>query len=295
MCQYKRSLKIKHNTMEIVDRVELVNPGLNYILLTLTVRNCYADELKSTIDDLLKAWAFLTDKRKRFKKISLGYIRTLEVTYNIEQHSYHPHLHVIMAVPGDYFVREDLYLSHNEIAEHWKSAININYKPIIDVRAITKDGQKIIIDESESLTDDVIINKLNKRELSYKHAISEVCKYAVKFNYEKAPGIALKTLYEALYGRRLVSYGGIFKNAKRELLLPNEEDITPDDDLNILENEVCMSCAGNGLKFELLRFDVGAGVYTAANSLMMPEDVKQNYYKQIGEYYYHDVNEGNQT
>lgn len=288
LCQYKRSLKIKKMTMDIANRVEEVNPGLNYLLLTLTVRNCYGDELSKTIDKLLNAWKFLTDKRKRFKKIALGYVRTLEVTYNVARHDYHPHLHIILAVPGDYFENPKLYLSHNEIAEHWRTAIDINYKPIIDVRAITPSGQRVLIDETAELTDDIIIQKLTKRELEYNHAISEVCKYAVKFNYDAAPGVALKTLYESLYGRRLIGYGGIFRSAKRELLIPNEEEVTPDDDLNILQEQVCKSCAGNGLKYELLRFDVGASVYTPTGSISAPERIVKEYCKITGEFNYDD-------
>ena len=291
LCQYKRSLKIKHNTMDIVKRVEEVNTDIQYLFITLTMRNCYGDELQKAIDDELAAWAKLTDKRKRFKKVCRGYIRTLEVTYNTEKHSYHPHLHIIMAVSDDYFTNPSLYLTHNDIAEHWRTAMNLSYRPIIDVRAITKEGQRIIIDAGEDVNEDIIIKKLNSRELQYEHAVSEVCKYAVKFNYEKAPAIALKTLYEALLGRRLISYGGIFRIAKQELQIPDEENVSPEEDLAFLENGLCESCAGSELMYELLRFDVGASMYSkVVSATEMPQIAQKTFYNIKGEYIYDDDN-----
>lgn len=289
LCQYKRSLKIKHNTMDIVKRVEEVNTDIQYLFITLTMRNCYGDELQKAIDDELAAWAKLTDKRKRFKKVCRGYIRTLEVTYNAEKHSYHPHLHIIMAVSDDYFTNPNLYLTHNDIAEHWRTAMNLSYRPVIDVRAITKEGQKIIIDAGEDIREDIIIKKLDNRELQYEHAVSEVCKYAVKFNYEKAPAIALKTLYEALHGRRLISYGGIFRIAKQELQIPDEENVSPEEELTLLEDGLCESCAGSELMYELLRFDAGASMYSKiATVAEMPQIAQKTYYDIKGEYVYDD-------
>lgn len=289
LCQYKRSLKIKHNTMDIVRRVEEVHSDIQYLFITLTMRNCYAEELQQAISAELAAWEKLTDKRKRFKKICRGYIRTLEVTYNSDNHTYHPHLHVIMAVSDNYFCDPNLYLSHNDIAEQWRTAMKLTYRPIIDVRAITKEGQKVLLDAGEDVNEDIIIKKLNARELQYEHAVSEVCKYAVKFNYEKAPAVALKTLYEALHGRRLISYGGIFRLAKQELQIPDEENVSPEDDLSVLENGICSSCAGSELMFELLRFDAGASVYSRiATAAELPQLAEKTYYNIKGEYNYDD-------
>ena len=39
-------------------------------------------------------------KVKRVDRINKGYIAKLEITYNAEEDTYHPHYHVLMAVPN---------------------------------------------------------------------------------------------------------------------------------------------------------------------------------------------------
>ena len=51
------------------------------MFLTLTVKNCRGEDLKSTIQMLLKGFDRMF-RRAVFKKYVLGFIRSLEVTYN---------------------------------------------------------------------------------------------------------------------------------------------------------------------------------------------------------------------
>lgn len=259
VCQYKRSLKIKHNALDIVKRIEEGNPnGYEYIFVTLTMRNVYGEELTAAVDKLLNGWRDLIRNSRTFKKVAEGTIRTLEITYNAENNTYHPHIHAILAVPDGYYDRnKDLYLSQENLAILWKNTLDINYRPVVDIRAITRKDFRVIEQGDENTEKDIIIEKMKNRELQYSNAVSEVCKYAVKFNYSAAPGHALERLYYALKGRRLISYSGIFKIAKHELNIPDEPDILPDDNLN--DFNVC-DCGGRFL-YELMRFDCGASIY----------------------------------
>ncbi len=85
-----------------------------YILLTLTVRNCEANDLSSTLDAMLAGWERMT-KTKPWKRVALGAFRALEITHNVDPKSdsydtFHPHIHAVIAVKPSYFTSRD-YLS----------------------------------------------------------------------------------------------------------------------------------------------------------------------------------------
>ncbi|MCG4734288.1 protein rep, partial [Casaltella massiliensis] len=70
---------------------------LDFIFLTLTAPNVKAENLNEEIKKYNKSFKKLSE-RKEFKKISKGYARKLEITYNQERNDYHPHFHVIIVV-----------------------------------------------------------------------------------------------------------------------------------------------------------------------------------------------------
>lgn len=112
--------------------------GGRALLLTLTVRSCGAADLRGTIKDLLAAWSRFA-RRARVARAFDGWFRSLEVTFNRDAQTWHPHLHVLLHVasPAEYF-REGsgLYLSHGEIIELWRSAARLDYAPSVDIRAV---------------------------------------------------------------------------------------------------------------------------------------------------------------
>ena len=59
VCQWRRSLKVRGQMMEILDHVERAQ-GLRYIMLTVTVKNCASSDLRRTLKDMLRAWGRLT-------------------------------------------------------------------------------------------------------------------------------------------------------------------------------------------------------------------------------------------
>ena len=206
MCSWRRSLKIFGQVSQIMDILQ-ERGDYAFIFLTLTVRNCPAEELKETIDALNNGWRSLYHDNKIFKNTVLGTFRTLEITRNAKENTYQPHLHTILVVRADYY-RHD-YLTKNDWQEMWKKACGLDYEPIIDVRKIKADG-------------------------NIKKAVAEVSKYAVKGSdllhgdLDEMCDI-VRTFLEALYSRRLCSFTGIFKKIKQEL---NLDDIESGDLVN---------------------------------------------------------------
>ena len=76
-----------------------------FIFVTLTAPNVKGENLKDEITKYNKSFKKLVE-RIEIAKISKGYIRKLEVTYNKERDDYHPHFHCIFAVDKSYFTAE---------------------------------------------------------------------------------------------------------------------------------------------------------------------------------------------
>lgn len=215
MCQWRRSLKMFSQVKAITDEILKQDKSIRFIFGTFTIENVDAQNLEVCIQNLNKKFKYLTDQNKTFapaKKLKqnlLGYLKAIEVTYNSQDKTYHPHLHVIFAVRANFFAGKQNYLNKKEWIELWQKALNVDYKPQVDIKAI-KSG----------------VTGTAK-------AVAEVAKYPIKtapilkLSDDEAVEV-LKTLTLALHKKRFVGYGGIFKTVKQKLKL---RDVETDKDL----------------------------------------------------------------
>ena len=243
MCSWRRSLKIFGQVSKIMDYVE-ENHNYRYIFLTLTVRNCYGEDLRDTLDLMTKAFNKM-NQRKPFKQAVKGYFRSLEITYdknefitdeiylkkinyysnmglkvgdkNPNYNTYHPHFHMVLAVDNNYFTNSRIYLSQEDWTNLWKSSLKVDYTPIVDVRKLRENKGK---------------------------EVAEVAKYTVKSEdflikdekgniKEDLTDEVVKTLDNALHRKRLIAFGFIFKDIHKKLNLDDAED----GDLTNTDNE----------------------------------------------------------
>ncbi len=195
MCQWRRSIKLGKQADDIY-RV-LDHEGYKHIFMTLTVRNCDDIYLSETVDKLLKGFY----KLRRTYKWSMavkGYYRALEITYNAENNTYHPHLHCLCTVDNDYF-KSNAYFKHDEIMLMWRDVMELDYDPMVHVEKVRqKQGQKIT------------------------SACAEVCKYPLK-SAEIKDWHVLEYMDYALRGRRLFQWGGITQKTREDLELDDIE------------------------------------------------------------------------
>jgi len=219
MCSWRRSLKIFGQVSRVMDYVE-ENYNYKYIFLTLTVKNCYGEDLRDTLDLMTKSFNKM-NQRKAFKQAVKGYFRSLEITYNKNKDTYHPHFHMILAVNSSYFKNTDTYLTQNDWTNLWKSCLKVDYTPVVDVRRIRE----------------------NKDENSGK-VVAETAKYTVKPEdflirdekgniKENLTDEVVETLDKALHRKRLTSFGFKFKEVHKKLNLDDAED----GDLTNTDNE----------------------------------------------------------
>ena len=198
ICQWRRSIKTYAQMSQVLEVAK--SDGFEFVFLTLTMRNCEACELSDTLTSLLQGFNRLM-KYKDVKKAVKGYYRGCEVTHNVSEDTYHPHLHCILAVNKSYFTSRD-YLSQARWSELWQRALQVDYIPIVDIRRC-KGGSK---------------------------AIAEACKYAVKpsdiinFDDWDMTVDTLRTLDSALNNRRFIGLGGIIKDIHKRLHLDDMED-----------------------------------------------------------------------
>lgn len=225
MCAWRRSLKIFGQVSKVMDQATK-NKEYRFIFLTLTCRNVDGEELSSQIDTLFKSYHKLM-RRKVVKSSVKGWFRALEVTHNLEQDTYHPHFHVVLAVNKSYFNDPKYYINQDQWTQLWKESMKIDYTPIVDVRAF-KTGT-------------------NKRTSK---SVAEAAKYAVKDGdfiikdddgtvNEELTDSAVWILDGALANRRLVAFGGELKDIHKSLNLDDAEDgdlINTDNDEELRED-----------------------------------------------------------
>lgn len=178
-------VEAKRNAFKILELIMYVREieKKELVFMTLTVPNCKGEDLTVTIDKLNKSFKRLMET-KRFKNICLGYIRKLEITYNKEADTYHPHFHIIMAVNKSYFTSRD-YLKILDLLELWRKA--------------TKD---------ESITQ-VDLKKVRMGSIK---EVMEIATYTTKMKDLYSDEEVFIVLYGALRGRQIITYNGIFKD-----------------------------------------------------------------------------------
>ena len=200
MCTWRRSLKVAAQMTKIMAAIKEDKP-MAYILITLTVRNCEPEELGETLDLITTKFKNLT-KTKAYMQVSHGYYRAIEVTHNLEEDTYHPHIHAIFAVDEEYF-RTKKYIDQMGWTVLWRKVLHFNYNPFVYVQRVRGNTAK---------------------------AVAEVAKYSVKSKDYIIPDDwkmtvkSVKLLDDVLNGRRFVGLGGVFKEYHKKLKLDDIEN-----------------------------------------------------------------------
>ena len=238
MCNWRKSLKLFGQTSEIANIIINQDSSTRFLFVTFTVKNCDADKLSQTIDMMNMGFKSLTNKSKgvkiteKFKNNMLGYIRAMEVTYNQEKDTYHPHIHCIFAVKAGYF-KGNGYIKKTDWQYIWGECCKTDYEPIVNVQTIKNSTAK---------------------------AVAEVAKYPVKIddlvNYdnEKKAIQALIVFTKILKGRRLITFGGVFADIKKQLKL---DDVETGDLVNLEDEKENFQ----EVKKVLFKFNVKVGCY----------------------------------
>lgn len=217
ICAWRRQSKFITETKPVIDK--LVERGYTFVFVTLTCRNVQSAQLSAQLDELNSAYRKFINR----KHIALGFcgsIRSIEVTYNANTDTYHPHIHCLMAVKKNYFTSPS-YLTHEIVRGTWRECLGVDYEPIVHIEKIYG---------------------------AVKDSTLETIKYALKPTAYMA---ALETYRTALKGKRLISYSGIFAEVRKELRYTDNDILTDTitSDKPIYYNLYKLDCSGGYYNF----------------------------------------------
>jgi plasmid rolling circle replication initiator protein Rep len=192
--------------LKALPTIEQAYPSARWVFLTLTVRNCPITDLRSTLQDMNKAWQRLI-KRPEFASNVQGWIRTTEVTRGRDD-SAHPHFHVLMMVKPGYFAGKN-YVKQSRWTEVWRECAKLDYTPIVDIRLVK---QKPGASGCKS---------------PLRHAVAETLKYAVKPSDMRDDWLI--ELTRQVHKLRFFASGGALKNVLREVEETEHDLLLADD------------------------------------------------------------------
>lgn len=203
VCSWRLAAKRFSEMMMVYDNIGDILATHTVSLMTLTVKNVKLSDLSETMNDMARSWKRMQE-RKWMSDNLVGWARSIEVTYNQDANTAHPHYHVLAIWRGK--VQSDEY--EYMIRQIWAQSSRINYVPQIDCRnAYTTDNNKDITS-----------------------AAVEAMKYTAKTkDMIDMPMREFREFVRAIKGRRLISYGGAISSTRKAL---GFNDDVPKDEID---------------------------------------------------------------
>ena len=200
VCQWRRSLMWKAKAYKVLPQIIAAYPTYRWLFLTLTVKNCQIDELRSTLTEMNRAFQRMI-QRKVWPAV--GWLRSTEVTLGLNG-SAHPHFHCLLMVRPGYFGKG--YIKQAEWIEMWRHALRLDYNPVLDCRAVKRGKQPMQL-------------------------IPELLKYCTKESDMTADRDWFLELTRQMHKMRCIATGGVLKEYLKELEAEPEDLIGESDSL----------------------------------------------------------------
>lgn len=255
MCTARRARRAAYKLSRVLDVVEAAHSA-KFLFLTLTMKNVPGEQLGAAIGQLIKGWYRFVEQRQIERSVK-GWFRAIEITRSGK--TYHPHLHVILAVEPDYFSRESRrsgkYLNQSDLIERWQRALRVDYRPSVRIQTTKAQGAAA----------------------AGRAAALEAAKYAVKdedYIDPKLPDdLAVEILRDytrALHRRRLTAFGGWMKIVAQQL---DAADLEEDQDLIHVDDDTIRDDLAEMIT--VYNWHFGAGEYILARREINPLKVKR--------------------
>jgi len=222
LCAWRKSQKLGAQMMETMNYLKTHQPGIRFLHLVLSMRNCTGQELGNQIRKMNRAWTRMMSWKRLSSSVS-GYYKALEITYNKTEQTYHPHFHILLTVPAEYFhIDQGQYIPQVEWVQLWRKALKLDYDPTAHIQAVKGESSET------PETDD------NDNSIQMEKAILEVTKYVTKFSDlmamtnespEEFKEVIL-TLDRQTVNIRFLSFGGMIRETRKKL---NQEDVETSD------------------------------------------------------------------
>jgi plasmid rolling circle replication initiator protein Rep len=198
VCQWRRSLMWQAKVYRALPALVRDYPDTRFLFMTLTIRNCEVRNLRATLDQMRQAWVRLTQLRSFPAR---GWVRAVEITRSQRDRSAHPHYHCLLMVAPAYFQSD--YLKQREWAKLWQQSLRINYRPVVDIRAV----KLTLVPNSQ---------RVNKPPKHLWGAVAEILKYVVKPSDMVRDHDWFLGLVDQVHATKIVTVGGILKHYIKE-------------------------------------------------------------------------------
>ena len=233
-CAWRRSVR-DAQTIAAISAAAAAD-GLHMVFVTLTVPNVRGCDLPDTVRHINQSFARLR-AYKKCKTLLANTIRKLEITYNRQMETYHPHLHVLCYVHPNYFSGRG-YCSHDALLDAWRRATGQPQITQVDVRRCRDYGD----------TD----------------AIRELAKYNAKSADYCSSQQVMDDLYLALKNTHLMDYSGKMRVYKRDYDAGRLDQYIDRDDVAYTLRVVYEWLAGDYVEIEVSERDVADEALEAA-------------------------------
>lgn len=234
-CAWRRSVR-DAQTIAAISAAAAAD-GLHMVFVTLTVPNVRGCDLPDTVRHINQSFARLR-AYKKCKTLLANTIRKLEITYNRQMETYHPHLHVLCYVPTNYFSGQGGYCSHDALLDAWRRATGQPQITQVDVRRCRDYGD----------TD----------------AIRELAKYNAKASDYTSSQQVMDDLYLALKNTHLMDFSGKMRVYKRDYDAGRLDQYIDRDDVAYTLRVVYEWLAGDYVETDVQTRDVADEALSAA-------------------------------
>lgn len=164
-CQFARTRRLRAKFLKVFTFENVQD--FDFIFLTLTVKNCPDNEIRSTIKWMNNAWSKLT---RRVDFPAQGFLRSFEITMQRDRVATdgkgktssgsasrsndghlmaHPHLHVVLCMKPGYY--ENNFKDKDWWIDQWHSCLGVDYRPSLSIKKIVYYQEDLIVSLLETL------------------------------------------------------------------------------------------------------------------------------------------------
>ena len=241
-CQARKAYKEFDTMKKVAAEVLRLHSTMKFLFLTLTVPNVSLENLRDELTHITASWNRML-QRAEVKPVIKGFHRAIEITYNYERNDYHPHLHIILAVNSRYF-KSDQYIKHERWQEMWMestgykedrigSKLQVNIKRLKGEKGIAEACKYSLKAWNFKVSGDSKEAKRERRK--NEKLLRDIKEKKAKVTYGMKGHVFIRDtleetakvvegLTEALHGKKLIHYAGIFKEVKKALKLKSGEE-----------------------------------------------------------------------
>lgn len=232
VCGWRLALKRFANMVQIVQGLRERYPESEWQFVTLTVANCRPEELGVTLDEMARTWNCIWSRKSTKTRPIQGWARSLEVTYNKDTKTFHPHYHVLVLWDDGY--------SPDEFEQEW---LERAWMKTIQLRTVSQAQKSEMVSAQNRCMISSIYDQEEEEAQEVTKAVLETYKYSIKSkDLQEMPLKIFKELDEKLKGRRMVAFGGIVKEYAQEMGLVNMDKAAETADEDDDDQRACMAC-----------------------------------------------------